>query len=387
MQTAVLCYAPSDAQFADELGVFLEVNCPLTVSHQESGDLIEAVEQGLSDITLVLLSPESVPTPWKRERWEPVFLKQPSAFGTTIAFLLLGECKFPELLRRTNFFDLSADKVAGQRRLKRWLLEQAQPIRNAVELPHPGPSPDLSGERLQDLLRSLVDQPGVRSDLSAGEALAFAHLCKQDFEGVFWIDCTHRSRAGVLGDVANSLGLRLSGTVDRNRIAVEDLCDGRRCLFIFENMPPEHRDSSELGMKTSVILTASLERGFNPSFEESCELFSGWTRNSGDCLRALGAAHWYLSEFAQARGAGSWGSILQLGSSMVAFLKHWDRLAEAHEVLELLLESAQLRADFATMHRLRWEQSWILEHWNERVALNVASESLSEPNQLSFHFG
>src|SRR5207248_1168067 len=140
---------------------------------------------------------------------------------------------------------------------------------------------------------------GARSDLSASEALAFANVATGDFEGIFWIDCAHRSRAGILGDISQSLGLRLSGTLDRNRVALEDFCDERRCLFIFENLAPEHRD----------------------------------------CLD------------------------------------------EAQEVLEILLNSAEGHADFQTIHRLKWERSWILEHWNQPVALETISQQ--EPTQLS----
>ncbi len=215
----------------------------------------------------------------------------------------------------------------------------------------------------------------MESDLSAVEALAFAHSCKEDFEGVFWIDCTHRSSAGVLGDVARSLRVRLSGTADQNKVALKDFCDGRRCLFVFENIAPAHWDLVDLGVKTSVILTASTDLRPKLSFEEIYDLFSSWTRNSGECLRALGAAHWYLQQLPP--------QMFQLGSSMVAILKHYDRLAEAHEVLELLLNSAQERADLQTIHSVKWEQGWLLEHWNQPVDLNVASQNVSEPNQLT----
>ncbi len=166
MRSAVLCYAPSDAQFASELGVFLEVNCALAVSHQESDDLIDAVERGLSDVTLVLLSRDSVPKTWKRERWEPVFLQQPSTFGTTMAFLLLEECKFPELFRREEFFDLTGGKLAGQRRLKRWLLEQAQPSQNPVELPQLTPAYSAKTEHSQRRTPKLFWPPAIHSSPS-----------------------------------------------------------------------------------------------------------------------------------------------------------------------------------------------------------------------------
>lgn len=383
LRSAVLCYAPSDAQFASELGVFLEVNCALAVSHQESDDLIDAVERGLSDVTLVLLSRDSVPKTWKRERWEPVFLQQPSTFGTTMAFLLLEECKFPELFRREEFFDLTGGKLAGQRRLKRWLLEQAQPSQNPVELPQLTPAHEVSAARLEHLLRSLADQPGIESDMSAAEALAFAHATIGDFEGVFWIDCTRRSRAGILGDVANSLGLRLSGTVDQNRIALEDLCDARRCLFIFQNIALADRELVDLGVKTSVILTSSPVVESKVSLHEVCKLFTSWPSKSSECLRALGTAHWCLQQLTQAADAEAWPAILQLGSSLVALLRHRDRLAEAHEVLGLLLHCAQRFSDFGNIHRLQWEQSWILEHWNQPAGFTVASREVSEPNQLT----
>src|ERR1700694_2688650 len=86
---SVLCHAPQDVQFAKELGAFLEVNCPVTLSYEQADDVVEAVERGLSGVTLLLLSPDSIRKPWKRERWEPVLLNQPKELGTDIAFLLL----------------------------------------------------------------------------------------------------------------------------------------------------------------------------------------------------------------------------------------------------------------------------------------------------------
>ena len=328
---------------------------------------MDAVERGLSDVTLVLLSPESIPKPWKRERWEPVFLKQPSAFGTQIGFVLLRECKFPELLRRGNFFDLTASRLDGQRQVKRWLLESAQ------GLPDFPATDTLSADRLEELRRALSDQPGTASDMPAAEALAFAHAAMADFEGVFYIDCRHRSRAGILGDVAQSLGLRLSGTLDRNRAALEEFCAGRRCLFVFENIAPEQRELVAFGGKTSAILTAHTEEA---SKQDPFELFTSWTRRSNECLGALGAAHRALEK-------ESWPRALQLGSSMVAFLRHWDRLAEAYEVLGILLNSAHDHADFQTIHRLKWEQSWILEHWQQPVSLPAATQP--NPTQLSLN--
>ena len=79
-QSAIICHAPEDAALVSEIAAYLEINCALTVSSEQRQDLIDAVEIGLSaDVVLVALSPASAPNPWNRERWEPVFLRQPGA--------------------------------------------------------------------------------------------------------------------------------------------------------------------------------------------------------------------------------------------------------------------------------------------------------------------
>jgi hypothetical protein len=71
--------------------------------------------------------------------------------------LLVRDRKFPELIRRRNFFDLTQDRLAGQRALKRWLLERDPFSQRVVELPQEG----LGGRKNPDLLeepeRQLAD--------------------------------------------------------------------------------------------------------------------------------------------------------------------------------------------------------------------------------------
>jgi hypothetical protein len=373
MRSAVLCHALQDAQFAKELGDFLELNCPLTVSHQEAADVVEAVERGLSDVTLVLLSPDC--SLGKRERWEPVLLNQPKELGTDIAFLLLRECKFPDLLRRQHFFDLSQDLLLGRRALKRWLLKHSHQI--TVNLPDRSAAQVLTSEALEDLRSRLADSPGPEEDLAPEAALAFAHACKDEFEGVFWIDCAHRSRAGILGDAAQALGLRLSGTLEQNRTALRDFCAGRRCLFVLENIAAEDQQFATFAGKSSVIFT---DRGLprsRRSFEETAALFSAWTRNTDACLPALGDARSFLRTSKDS---------MQLGPSMVALLKHQDRLAEAYEILDMLVQAARATDDLASLRRFAWEQSWILERWDEPVSLDVPLPLFREPKQLTLAF-
>ena len=359
-QSAIICHALEDDAVAGEIAAYLEGNCALTVSHEYAPDLIDAVEIGLSaDIVLVALSPASVPNPWKRERWEPVFLRQPGVLGTRMACLLLRECRFPELFRRGSFFDLSGDSLTGMRALKRWVY---------------GSGPQVTSGNFEALRRRIADRPGVETGLRIEEALAFSEECREDFEGVFRIDCARRSRAGILGDIAHVLGLRLSDSAERNRTKLICFCASRRCLFLFDHLAEEDRDVVDLGGKTSIIFTDSelLERRPLAELER---LFTHWPRHPDDCLRALSDAHSWLKN----------GEI-QLGFAVLAVLKNFDRLAEACEILDLMANVARETGNPLTAHRLAWEQSTIRQQWGETVAM-AEPVVVPEATQLLLEFG
>jgi len=341
-QSAIICHAPEDAALVSEIAAYLEINCALTVSREQSRDLIDAVEVGLSaDIVLVALSPASAPNPWKRERWEPVFLRQPGVLGTRLACLLLRECRFPELFRRGSFFDLSADSLTGMRGLKRWIYGGSEPV---------------IGGNFEPLRRRIADRPGVETGLGVEEAIAFSEECREDFEGVFRIDCARRSRNGILGDIAHALGLRLPGSAERNRETLIEFCANRRCLFLFDRLAGEDGDVVDWGGKTSVIFTESELPDRRPLIELE-RLFTHWPRHPDDCLRALGDAQSWLKESPQ------------LGFAVLALLKNFDRLAEACEILDLMAHAARATGDLLTAHRLDWEQSTIRQQWGEAVAM------------------
>jgi hypothetical protein len=361
-QSAIICHTPEDAAVVGEIAAYLEINCALTVSrevisHDDGQDLIDAVEIGLSaDIVLVALSPASVPNPWKRERWEPVFLRQPGVPGTRLACLLLRECRFPELFRRGSFFDMSGDLLSGIRALKRWVYGLSQ-----AEAPIKGAGQPVNGGNFEALRRRIADRPGVETDLGLEEALAFSEECREDFEGVFRIDCVRRSRAGILGDIAHALGLRLPDSAERNRTALIGFCANRRCLFLFDHLAGEERDVAELGGKTSIILTES-ELPERRPLDELERLFTHWPRHPDDCLRTLGDAQSWLR-------SGEDRASMQLGYALLALLKNFDRLAEVCEILDLMAHAAHAAGDLLTAHRLAWEQSTIRQQWGETIAI------------------
>lgn len=213
MRCAVL-YAPGDVDYADELVRYLELNCALNITREECEvrpdfDLIDGVERTVGeDLTLVLLSPRSVPRRWSREKWEPVLIDQPKQYGTRVAFVLIDECPYPSLLRSKHFYDLSRERSAGQRRLRSWILELGLPAGRVFEVPGLDHAAVDDGD-IEALRCRVSDRPGLELDVRKGTALAFAHQCKYDFEGVFWIPCAHRSRTAIAGEVGGSLGLSL----------------------------------------------------------------------------------------------------------------------------------------------------------------------------------
>ncbi len=390
-KTAIFCYASEDAAVADDLARYLELNTPLTASWdgliQDGRDLLDAVEWGLStDLVLILLSPDSVPKAWVRERWAPILLDRPRDFQTPIGFVLLRDCKFPELLRKQKFFDLSRDRRAGQRALRRWIWEKFPSLQSNVDLPAPYSAARPPVEVLEGLERRLVDKPGIETRLSPEIALAFADTHLPDFEGVFWIDCANRSRAGLLGHTAHTLGLRLRGTVEQNARDLRDFCAGRRCLFIFEGIADEDKEPVSFGGSASLIFTAT-GRASSPalSLEQTTAVFHSWMHNPESCLDTLRDAQRYLSDF-QSGDEESWQTFISLGRAVVAVLGHYERLAEADEVLQFMAAAARAQGDPLTAHRLEWERSWILEEWGQGMHPPPRIISPSSPAQLILEF-
>jgi 3',5'-cyclic AMP phosphodiesterase CpdA len=159
------------------------------------GDLLEKVEQALqADAVLVLLSPDSTPARWVRERWESVLVRQPHEYGTRVALALLADCRFPPLLRHQTFFDLASDRLAAFRRIKQWLL-QVRPLPNPISFAPPPPDPRPGREaELEELRRLLSDQPGVVS-LTATDQSALA----AEFARRFADDCAPRAQRAEEG--------------------------------------------------------------------------------------------------------------------------------------------------------------------------------------------
>ncbi len=391
MRSVVFCYAAPDLDLAREIGAYLEMNLPVACSYEEGligprRDLLDAVGRGLSaELAFVLLSPESIPRKWVRTVWEPVLMDQPRELGSQLVFGLARACKFPDLLRRQSFCDFTQNRLEALRAAKRLVLAHRRPVRKSVDLPAPGAPVSLETPVLEQLHASLADRPG-QAQLPRDIALAFAHSIAPEFEGVFWIDCALRTPAGVLGDVSQALQLRLSGSLEQNRRALEDFCRERRILFLFEHAAGLDPRWTTLGGLASVIRTADSRLPEPAPIEEALALFPSWPMHEARCLSLLGDAYYRLQSL-DPLSDPQWRATTQLGSAMLGLLKHFDRLAEANEILEIFLKGARVRADQDALSRFQWEQSWILGHWGEPYSDSV----IQPPNprdsvQLGFDF-
>ncbi len=389
MQSAVLCYTDTDAKTATELTHFLASNCVGAVFDKEllvnaEHDLLCAAEQALSaDYVLLLLSPNSVPRKWTRERWEPVLVDEARKFGTRIVYVLLAPCEFPRVFRLHTFFDLSEDRLAGQRALKRWLLQHTLPLQLPSELPDPCGSVATAPETLRQLECDLADRPGIQTDTDRETALTFARTHREDYEAVFWFNCANRSRAGILGDTARALGLRLRGPLEQNAEALHDFCGSKRILLVFENLEREDRELVTYGGSASVMMIAGQTTPAARSLPETVALFARWTSNFEDCLSALGDVQHHLRKLPAYKDQ-DWETVISLGSLASSLLMHDGRLAEAHEVLEWMIKGMRACGDLRAA-QYEWEKSWILEEWGAPVLRTIAPPN--QPVQLSLGFG
>lgn len=384
MRSTAICYSPVDAGAATELRSYLETNCPVAIEDgvmQMGAGLLDSVETGLSfDYVLVLLSPHSTQPTWPRARWESVLFEQPKQLRTRMAFVLLEECKFPAVLKKEKFFDLSRDFTNGRRSLKRWLLAELTPAPLTPKLPE---RPAGLVQADIEALEPLADWPDFVQAPDRDTALAFAHTRHTDFEAVVWLNGTRRGRAGVLGDVAHGLGVKLEGNWEDNAEALRKYCAEHRVLLLFENLDSCDSEIVNFAGKASVVLVEGAEKLPRRPLSELMRLFSSWKRNAEKCLAALGDVESHLDS-PEILSEQNWPDACALCSAAVALLKDYGRLAEAYDLLTRISSATQVRGDLAALGQVEWETSWILEQWDQPMQIpGRLAAAISEPTQLS----
>ncbi len=158
--------------------------------------------------------------------------------------VFLSQCRFPELLRRRNFFDATVPN--GLRRLKRWLWQRKS---DDAELP----SDQFSGD-LEDLYAAIADRAGTWTTNGAF-AGRFAAEAKSEFEAVFWVPCHGRSVAQAAGELGSQLGLTLDGQIKENLAQIRPLLVERRCLLVLDAPDEKTKAALTPGGRTSTLIT------------------------------------------------------------------------------------------------------------------------------------
>lgn len=245
-------HAGADHDFAASLAPFLELGCNVTCSADEgliapAADLLAKAEEGLAaDVLVLLLSDASWPVRWPRERWEHLLFEEPRSAGVELVSVLVGDCPFPPLLRRRNFIDATANRLAAMRHLKRWIWQWEQGATHSL-------NSTISAD-LEDLYAALSDDAGTLKT-SGAEASRFVKEAGQEFEAVLWIPCHRRSLAQIAGDLGSQLGLMLDGTVEQNCRRIDELLASRRCLLVLDAPAPELAAELISRGRTSTLIT------------------------------------------------------------------------------------------------------------------------------------
>lgn len=250
--TIFLAHAPADHEFACELAQFLEFGCEATCYTEdgtmpEGGDLIAKAGEGLAaDIVLLLLSEASWPVRRARQDWEPVLVDQAREANAGMLTILLSECPFPEVWRRRNFFDASANSRTAMRLLKRWLWQRQR-------TPAVSPSTAFS-LGLEPLYRDIADRAGMER-VSGEMAARFTREAAEDFEAVLWVPAQGRTLAQVSGELGSQLQAVLEGVAEENCLRVRGLMAERRCLLVLDAPSAEQEGALVPGGRTSTLVT------------------------------------------------------------------------------------------------------------------------------------
>jgi hypothetical protein len=347
MAKAAICFSNHDAAFAAELSKYLELHTsvgPELAECENPGDFLDVIEQCLVfQIVVVVLSSKSVPVLWPLADWERVLVECVRESGSQVAYFKCESCPFPQVLRRRAFFDSFLT-------LRQWTIHIQNPDRN--------PPRFAQGEEDQ-MLMPLLNQPGLISDVTRSGAEWFIANYWRLFEGVYRVESGGWTRAGVLGEVSQAMGVRLAGTVDQNLARLKLYAAEERALYVFENLPEEFSELAELGGRSSVMVLAK-ERDASPvTVDQLHSLFFSSGSEEAVCLRMLGK---FMNR--EQASDGDWARVKAIGMRARLFFQREMRLAEAHELLVWLAIQAQRHGDRQALEQIQREENWILNSWD-----------------------
>src|ERR1039458_8165781 len=122
MVKVFLSHSSQDKPFVRDLADFLEREGDIEAWLDEreiapGQNIVSRIEEGLdADFILLILSPDSVDSPWVKQEWTDSFWEQANYRKTKLLGVLYRDCRIPRLLRNKKYFDLRTNRPAGFRR-------------------------------------------------------------------------------------------------------------------------------------------------------------------------------------------------------------------------------------------------------------------------------
>lgn len=375
MLQVCVVHAAADGPLAGTVADYLEINCPVQCDRGPviGADLpiLDAVGRALSaDFVIVVVSSHSAPARLARERWEPLFVDAAREHATHLAFVDAGDSAFPRLLLRDAFHPDSC-----KRGLRRWVLERLPgPPRATLPLL---PDAAIGDADFESLMRAAGDRPFTHH-CAAGAARGFAQRAEPDFEGVFRVDARGATLAGVAGDLGAQLGLKLARDTATNLDAIRTLCARHRCLILLEGLDPDFAAAFE-GFGRASVLIAHMPALPPASLDEARDTLRRIARHE----EGIGAGAIRRSLDALLARSEQWKAACDFARAAIARYVSRDRLAEALEIAEPMLEHAVNRMDRSALTAFARERAWILEAWGQTVVPSVFALTAETAQQLS----
>lgn len=265
MLEVLICCAPADRELAEKIGARLERGAELDVVFDDSGGESVAAkwEAGLSSgAILLLLSPESVPPRADRTEWGALLDHVASNGEPPVASLLARECAYPRILERRNFFRWADGGREALRAIERWAIELHRDAGHAGFTPARLPWFEDREEELEALWEALVDEAGIavviNEEPASGKTALAQEFCLRagaHFRQTLWVDCGQRSRAAIVGELAEQIGVDCPGEEDDGLGDLLEAAGRRRVLVVLDDCPPDLVQAASARGRASVLLT------------------------------------------------------------------------------------------------------------------------------------
>jgi hypothetical protein len=338
-RTLFLCYAAADREIAGEIASFLDAGAGVRVLFAEgeirpAEDLVQKAREGrMADIVLVLFTPNSLPSPWPRYKWEAALQTEPIEEDVRIAFLKCGDCAPPRVL--TPQFDVTGLTLPALRRLKRWVRQRGY-TEPAIY------RPDLAAW-VEALGVAIADRPDTVTIDGPALALEFARVFREDFDEVIRLECGGRSLAALAGDLATQLGLRLEGDLESNLARLRSYCEARRYLLWLEGASADEADRLAAGRGSSTLISNEPRPEAPPD--------DGSLRDIQHIFNHPGMSD-------------DWVELCRLARQGLRLAGEQGRIAESFELLGQWHALAEARGDRRILEESAREMVWILEGWD-----------------------